>query len=316
MSGDLTIAAIILGILHSGIRLATPYLFAALGETFSQRAGVLNLGVEGIMLLGAFFGFYATFQTGSPWLGLVAAAIVGLVMGLIMSIVSITFQAEQGISGIGLYMFGLGVSNLLFKTMLGTVEGLQGFSELQFCVSEGFCLADIPVLGEIFFSHSILTYAAYALVPVSYYVLNKTTWGLKVRAVGQNPQAADSLGVNVIAVRYASVMLGSALAGIAGASLSISLLGIFQENMTNGIGFIAVALVYFGSWTPVGVMAGALLFSLVNALQLWVQVLNLPIPSDVAVMLPYLLTIIALAIPFRRSLQPAALTKPFSRGEN
>lgn len=316
MSGDLTIAAIILGILHSGIRLATPYLFAALGETFSQRSGVLNLGVEGIMLLGAFFGFYANFQTGSPWLGLLAAAVVGLAMGLIMSVVSITFQAEQGISGIGLYMFGLGISNLLFKTMLGTVEGLQGFSELQFCVSDSFCLADVPVLGEIFFSHSILTYAAYALVPISYYVLNKTTWGLKVRSVGQNPQAADSLGVNVIAVRYASVMLGSALAGIAGASLSISLLGIFQENMTNGIGFIAVALVYFGSWTPVGVMAGALLFSLVNALQLWVQVLNLPIPSDVAVMLPYLLTIIALAIPFRRSLQPAALTKPFSRGEN
>lgn len=316
MNGDLTVAAIILGILHSGIRLATPYLFAALGETFSQRSGVLNLGVEGIMLLGAFFGFYANFQTGSPWLGLLAALVVGLVMGLLMSVVSITFQAEQGISGIGLYMFGLGISNLLFKTMLGTVEGLQGFSELQFCVSEGVCLADVPVLGEIFFSHSLLTYAAYALVPISYYVLNKTTWGLKVRSVGQNPQAADSLGVNVIAVRYASVMLGSALAGIAGASLSISLLGIFQENMTNGIGFIAVALVYFGSWTPVGVMAGALLFSLVNALQLWVQVLDLPIPSDVAVMLPYLLTIIALAIPFRRSLQPAALTKPFSRGEN
>ncbi|MBK8984999.1 MAG: ABC transporter permease [Chloroflexi bacterium] len=155
-----------------------------------------------------------------------------------------------------------------------------------------------------------------ALVPIATYILNKTTWGLKIRSVGQNPEAADSLGVSVIRVRYASVILGAALAGIAGASLSISLLNIFQENMTNGIGFIAVALVYFGSWTPLGVMIGALLFSSVNALQLWVQVLSLPIPSDVAVMLPYLLTIIALAIPFRRSLQPAALTKPFSRGEN
>jgi general nucleoside transport system permease protein len=316
MNENLTLLAIVLGILHSGIRLATPYLFAALGETFAQRSGVLNLGVEGIMLMGAFFGFYVTFQTQNPWLGLLAAAIIGVLMGLLMSVVSITFQAQQGISGIGLYMFGLGISSLLFKTMLGTVEGVRGFRELKFCLSDSFCLADIPVLGDVFFSHSLLTYAAFALVPIATYVLNKTTWGLKVRAAGQNPAAADSLGVSVNRIRYSAVMLGAALAGIAGASLSISLLNIFQENMTNGIGFIAVALVYFGSWTPVGVMVGALLFSTVNALQLWAQVLNLPINSNVAVMLPYLLTIIALAIPFRRSLQPAALTKPFSRGEN
>jgi simple sugar transport system permease protein len=316
MNENLTILAIVVGILHSGIRLATPYLYAALGETIGQRSGVLNLGVEGIMLMGSFFGFYAVFETGNVWIGLLAALIVGMLMGLLMSVVSITFKAEQGISGIGLFMFGLGMSSLLFKTMLGTVEGVQGFSELRWCVTESFCLADLPVVGEVFFHHSLVTFGAYALVPITWYFLNKTTWGLKIRSVGQNPEAADSLGVNVNRVRYASVMIGSGLAGIAGASLSISLLGIFQENMTNGIGFIAVALVYFGSWHPLGVMAGALLFSSVNALQLWVQVLDLPIPSDVAVMLPYILTIIALALPFRRALQPAALTKPFSRGEN
>lgn len=316
MNENLTILAIVVGILHSGIRLATPYLYAALGETIGQRSGVLNLGVEGIMLMGSFFGFYAVFETGNVWIGLLAALIVGMLMGLLMSVVSITFKAEQGISGIGLFMFGLGMSSLLFKTMLGTVEGVQGFSELRWCVTESFCLADIPVIGEVFFHHSLVTFGAYIMVPVTWYFLNKTTWGLKIRSVGQNPEAADSLGVNVNRVRYASVMIGSGLAGIAGASLSISLLGIFQENMTNGIGFIAVALVYFGSWHPLGVMAGALLFSSINALQLWVQVLDLPIPSDVAVMLPYVLTIIALALPFRRSLQPAALTKPFSRGEN
>jgi len=136
-----------------------------------------------------------------------------------------------------------------------------------------------------------------------------------VRAVGQNPAAADSLSVGVNRVRYENVMLGGALAGIAGASLSIALLGIFQEGMTNGMGFIAVALVYFGGWSPVGVMAGALLFSSVNALQLWVQVLGFNIASNLAVMLPYLLTIIALAIPFRRAQQPAALSKPFTRSE-
>lgn len=316
MIQELTIMAILLGIIHSGIRLATPYLFAALGEMFGQRSGVLNLGVEGIMLMGAFFGFYVLFKTGNPWLGMGAAAVIGILMGLLMAVVSITLQAEQGISGIGLYMFGLGMSSLLFKTMLGTVEGAQGFSELRFCVTDSFCLADIPILGELFFSHSVITYAAFALVPISIWILNKTTWGLKIRAAGQNPEAADSLGVSVTAVRYASVILGSALAGIAGASLSISLLGIFQENMTAGMGFIAVALVYFGGWSPLGVLAGALLFSTINALQLWVQVLDLPIPSDVAVMLPYILTIIALAVPFRRAAQPAALTKPFARGEN
>ncbi len=316
MTHELTILAILLGIIHSGIRLATPYLFASLGEMFGQRSGVLNLGVEGIMLMGAFFGFYAVFKTGNPWLGVAAAALVGVLMGLLMSVVSITFQAEQGISGIGLYMFGLGMSSLLFKTMIGTVEGVQGFSELQFCIAGDFCLADIPILGPIFFSHSVMTYAAFALVPVSIWILNKTTWGLKIRAAGQNPEAADSLGVNVTAVRYASVTLGSALAGIAGASLSISLLGIFQENMTAGMGFIAVALVYFGGWSPVGILAGALLFSTINSLQLWVQVLSLPIPSNIAVMMPYIITIVALAVPFRRAAQPAALTKPFARGEN
>ena len=316
MTQELTILAILLGIIHSGIRLATPYLFAALGEMFGQRSGVLNLGVEGIMLMGAFFGFYAVFKTGNPWLGVAAAALVGVLMGLLMSVVSITFQAEQGISGIGLYMFGLGMSSLLFKTMIGTVEGVQGFSELQFCITDSFCLADIPILGDIFFSHSVMTYAAFALVPISIWVLNKTTWGLKIRAAGQNPEAADSLGVNITVVRYASVTFGSALAGIAGASLSISIVGVFQGNMTAGMGFIAVALVYFGGWSPVGVLAGALLFSTINSLQLWVQVLDLPIASDVAVMLPYIITIVALAIPFRRAAQPAALTKPFARGEN
>jgi simple sugar transport system permease protein len=315
MNEDLTVLAILIGIAHSGIRLATPYLYAAIGETFAQRSGVLNLGVEGIMLMGAYSGFFVAFKTGSLLLGLLAALLVGGVMGLAMAFISVTLKAEQGISGIGLFLFGLGTSSLLFKTTLGTVEGVNGFSELRFCLGN-FCLADIPVLGPIFFNHSILVYGAFALVPLAWWVINKTTWGLNIRAVGQNPQAADSVGVNVARVRYFTVTLGGMLGGIAGASLSISLLNIFQEGMTNGQGFIAVALVYFGSWTPWGVLAGALLFSLVNALQLWVQVLGLNIPSDVAVMLPSLLTILALAFPFKRALQPTALTRPFERGEN
>jgi simple sugar transport system permease protein len=307
---ELLSLSVLIGIAHSGVRLATPYLFAALGETFAQRSGVLNLGVDGIMLLGAFLAFFVVFKTGDPWLGVLAALGIGAIMGLLMALVSVTLKAEQGISGIGLYLLGLGMSSLLFKMLVGSVQSVQGFSEFKVPL-----LGDLPILGPIFFEHSILVYLAYLLVPVAAFVINRTPFGLKVRAVGHNPEAADSLGVNVNRVRYTTLTIGAALAGLAGASLSIGLLNLFQENMTNGLGFIAVALVYFGGWRPVGVLLGALLFSTVNALQLWMQVLSLPIPSDLAVMLPYLLTIVALAVAVRQVRQPAALTKPFERGE-
>lgn len=301
---------VLLGIIYSGIRLATPYLYASIGETFAQRSGVLNLGVDGMMLMGAFSGFYFAYYSGSLWLGLLAAAITGLLMGLLMSIVSITFQAQQGISGIGLHLFGLGLSTLLFTTTMGGVETIFGFQPVKIPL-----LGDIPYLGEVLFNHNLLVYGAFLLVPLAHWILNKTTFGLKVRAVGQSPQAADSLGVSVTQIRYITVCLGGLLAGVAGASLSIALINVFQENMTNGMGFIAVALVYFGGWRPTGVLAGALLFSFVNALQSWIQVKEINIPSDIAVMLPYILTILALTFAVRRTGKPAALTKPFERGE-
>jgi len=307
---ELFSVSVIVGILHSGFRLATPYLYAALGEMIGQRSGVLNLGVDGIMLMGAFSAFWVVFNTGNPWLGLVAAIGVGALMGLLMAVISVTMQAEQGISGIGLYLFGLGLSSLLFRVTIGTVEGVSGFSALHIPL-----LSEIPVIGRIFFQHSLLVYGAYILVPVAWFVLQKTSFGLKIRAVGQNPEAADSLGVSVNGIRYATTIIGSAMAGLGGASLSIGLLNIFQENMTNGLGFIAVALVYFGGWRPFGVMAGALLFATINALQLWAQMLRLPISSDLAVMMPYVLTIVVLALSARQMRQPAALTKPYERGE-
>lgn len=302
---------VLLGIIYSGIRLATPYLYAAIGEAFAQTSGVLNLGVDGIMLMGAYAGFYVGMKTGSLWLGLLAAALVGLLMGLLMAVISVTLQAEQGISGIGLHLFGLGLSSLLFKTTLGGVESIRGFQPVKIPL-----LGDIPYLGDVLFNHNLLVYSAFLLVPLATWVLNKTTFGLKVRAVGQNPQAADTLGVNVNRMRYITVCIGGILAGIAGASLSIALINLFQENMTNGMGFIAVALVYFGGWRPVGILGGALLFSFVNALQLWIQVKGINLPSDIAVMMPYVLTIVALTLAVRRANQPDALTKPFERGEN
>lgn len=303
-------ATVIIGILTSGIRLATPYLYAAIGETFGQRSGVLNLGVEGQMLLGAFVSFYVVFQTENLWLGLLAAMIVGALMGLAMAYVTVNLQAEQGISGIGFYLFGLGMSDLLFKMLLGTVETVKGFPTTPIPL-----LSNIPVIGEIFFQQNVLVYCAFLLVPTAWFVLNKTTLGLKIRSVGENPDAADSLGVSVAKIRYFTIILGGTLSGVAGASMSIALLNVFQQNMTSGLGFIAVALVYFGAWRPWGVLAGALLFSMVNSLQLWMQVLNVPIPSDIAVMLPYLLTIIVLVVTVSRVRAPAALTKPFDRGD-
>jgi simple sugar transport system permease protein len=231
-------------------------------------------------------------------------------MGLAMAFVTINLHAEQGISGIGFYLFGLGLSDLLFQKLIGNVETVKGFPKVHIPV-----LSDIPVIGEIFFRQNVLVYISLALVPLAWFVLNKTTLGLKIRAVGENPEAADSLGVSVVRVRYFTVTLGGILSGVAGASLSIALLNVFQQNLTSGLGFIAVALVYFGAWRPWGVLGGALLFSLVNSLQLWVQVLGIPIPSDIAVMMPYILTILVLVLTVSRVRPPSALTRTFEREE-
>jgi ABC-type uncharacterized transport system permease subunit len=308
---DILTTSVIIGILTSAVRLATPYLYAAIGEAFAQSSGVLNLGVDGIMLISAFASFYVVLLTGNIWLGLLTAILVGLAMGLLMSLISVTLKAEQGISGIGLYMFGLGLSSLLFNKLVGTVKTVDGFAAVKIPL-----LGDIPGIGEVLFNHSILVYGAFLLVPIAWWILDKTSWGLRIKSVGQNPAAADSLGVSVDRVRYISVCIGAMLAGIAGASLSISLLNLFQDNLTAGQGFIAVALVYFGGWKPLGILGGALLFSTVNAFQLWMQVLGVNIPSDVALMLPYLLTIAALALTVNRVRGPAALNKPFERGES
>ena len=233
--------------------------------------------------VSAYASFYVVLHTQQCLAGVVGRYRGGLLMGLLMSFVSVTLKAEQGISGIGLYMFGLGLSSLLFKITIGTVKTVTGFQPVKIPL-----LGNIPVIGEIFFNHSLLVYGAFLLVPIAWWVLEKTTWGLRIKSVGQNPAAADSLGVNVDRVRYVSVCIGAMLAGIAGASLSISLLNLFQDNLTAGQGFIAVALVYFGGWRPVGILWGALLFSTVNAFQFWMQVLGVKIPSDVAIMLPYL----------------------------
>jgi ABC-type uncharacterized transport system permease subunit len=302
--------AVLIGIVASGIRLAVPLLLASLGEMFGQRSGVLNLGVDGIMLLGAFSGYYLVLRTGNAWVGLVMGAFIGLLLGLASAVISVTLKAEQGISGIGVYLFGLGMSDLLFQKMVGTPIPISGFPDLDFPL-----LSDIPILGGMLFQHSVVIYIAFAAVPISLYVLNRTTFGMNIKAVGENPEAADSLGVSVTKIRYATVTIGGTFAGFAGAALAIDL-GIFQQNLTNAAGFIAIALVYFGAWRPIGVMAGALLYGFVNALVLQLKTLGIISRSwsDISAMAPAIITILALVIVARRFRQPAALTKPFTRG--
>lgn len=303
--------AVLVAVVASAIRLAVPLLLASLGETFGQRSGVLNLGVDGIMLLGAFTGYYAVLKTGNVWIGLLAAGIVGLMLGLASAVIAVTLKAEQGISGIGIYLFGLGMSDLLFQKLVGTPIPIDTFPEVHIPF-----LANIPYVGEMFFQHSLVIYLAFASIPIATFVMNKTTFGMKIRAVGEYPDAADTLGVSVAGVRYATQIIGGTLAGLAGGVLAISL-GIFQQNLTNGAGFIAIALVYFGAWRPIGIMLGALLFGFVNALVLELKTLEI-IPRDLsnlAAMAPAIITILALVFVARRFRAPSALTKPFTRGK-
>ncbi len=303
--------AVMIAVVASAIRLAVPLLLASLGETFGQRSGVLNLGVDGIMLLGAFTGYYTVLKSGNVWLGLFAAGIVGLFLGLASAVIAVTLKAEQGISGIGVYLFGLGMSDLLFQKLVGTPIPIDTFPKVAIPL-----LSDIPYVGEMFFQHSLVIYLAFAAIPVATFVMNRTTFGMNIRAVGEYPDAADTLGVSVSGVRYATEIIGGTLAGLAGGVLAITL-GIFQQNLTNGAGFIAIALVYFGAWRPIGIMLGALLFGFVNALVLELKTLEI-IPRDLsnlAAMAPAIITILALVFVARRFRAPSALTKPFTRGK-
>ncbi|MFH2129904.1 MAG: ABC transporter permease [bacterium] len=301
---------IIIATVASGIRLATPFLLASLGEALGQRSGVLNLGVDGVMLLGAFGAYYAVLKTGNLFLGLIVGIGLGLIIGLFYAAITINLRAEQGVSGIGIYLFGLGMSDLLFQKLVGTPRPILPFMPLEIPLLSG-----LPIIGEMLFQHSLIVYIAFGLVPLMGFVLKRTTYGLNVRAIGENPEAADSLGVSITAIRYSTLIVGNGLAGLAGAALAIEL-GIFQQNLTNAMGFIAIALVYFGAWSPKGVMMGSLVFGLVQAIVLQCKTFGI-IPrsaSDLAAMAPAIITILALVIVAKRFRQPSALTKPYVRG--
>ncbi|MDA0371651.1 MAG: ABC transporter permease [Actinomycetota bacterium] len=306
---DFFTVSVIVSTLASGIRLATPFLLASLGEMIGQRSGVLNLGVEGVMLIGAFVAYFTLLRTGSTLLAVVLALSAGVVMGLLYSLMTLVMQAVQGISGIGIYLFGLGFTDLLFQKQVGTPIPVKGLDELHVPL-----LSDIPHVGEVLFQHSILVYVAFLLVPVAWFVIERTTFGLNIRAVGETPEAADTLGVSVTRIRLFTILIGNSLAALAGAALALEL-GIFQQNLTSGRGFIAIALVYFGAWRPLGVMSGALLFGIVSAtVNQWKTIGIIEgAASSLTSMAPALLTIIVLVLVSRRIDAPSALTKPFDR---
>ncbi len=304
-------------ILSLGIPFSVALLIASLGEMFNQRSGVFNLGCEGIMAMGAVLGMLVPYSVGGGGptgeifnvLGLLLAMGVGALFGTLFALVVVTFRAPQGIAGIGLQMFGTGVAGTLFRHFIGGTQSVPGISALPI---PG--LSSIPILGPILFSHNILVYLAFLFVPLSWYILFKTPWGLRLRSVGTNPRAADSIGINVNRVRYQALAVGGALAGLAGADLSLCQAKMFSDGIIAGRGFLAVALVYFGHWHPVKIMGGALLFSLAQSLQLAIQGQGIAFPYEFAVMLPYVLVIIVLA--FSRESQllgPTALGKPFNR---
>ncbi len=304
-------------ILSLGIPFSVALLIASLGEMFNQRSGVFNLGCEGIMAMGAFLGMLVPYSVGHGGptseifnvLGLLLAMGVGALFGLLFALVVVTFRAPQGIAGIGLQMFGVGVAGTLFRHFIGGTQSVPGISKFPIPL-----LSKIPVLGPIFFSHNVLVYIAFLFVPLSWYILFRTPWGLRVRAAGTNPRAADSIGINVTRVRYQALAVGGALAGLAGAYLSLCQAKMFSDGIIAGRGFIAVALVYFGHWHPVKIMGGALLFSLAQSLQLAIQGQGIAFPYEFAVMLPYVLVIVVLA--FSRESQllgPTALGQPFNR---
>ncbi|EPR41504.1 ABC-type transporter, integral membrane subunit [Desulfovibrio sp. X2] len=287
---------------------------ASLGELLAERSGVLNLGVEGMMLMGALTGFAASLATGSPWLGVAAAMLVGLAMAALYAFFAVGLRANQVLAGLSLTILGMGLSNFLGRSLVGQV----GPRFLTYAVPG---LAEIPVVGQIFFRQSALAYVAYALVPVVWWLLARTRAGLAVRACGQGAAAADAAGVNVARVRFLCTCAGGLLAGAGGAYLSLAYTPGWANGMTGGQGWIAVAMVIFAAWHPGRAFGGAMLFGLLQALQFWFQATGQElIPAYVLRMLPYLMTIAVLAVVQgspklrRRSGAPAELGTPFSRG--
>ncbi len=292
-SGFLVVLGIII---PAAIRSATPLMFAALGGNFSERSGVVNIGLEGIMTVGAFSAVYFSYLTGSPWFGLLGAIVAGGLFGLLLAFLSINFKANQVVVGTAINILAASLTTFLLVAVWkrpGQTDTVNSFSNMG--------------------PFNMFTYLAFALVIISYYVMFKTPFGLRIRAVGEHPKAADTLGVNVYTTRYICVILSGVLGGIGGASLSIGSLNLFKEGMIAGKGFIALAALIFGKWNPIGAAGACLFFGFAVALETVSN--NLPIPREFIFAMPYILTMLAVSGLIGKSIAPAASGVPYEKGE-
>jgi ABC-type uncharacterized transport system permease subunit len=304
-------AASISELIAAIISLSVPMAFAALGEVISERAGVINLGTEGVMLVGAISAFYVSFFFGSNLVGVLLGAAGGALLGLVMAFISISLKQDQILSGLGIYFLGVGLSGFLYEASFGQVGStirITGLPQLPIPI-----LSQIPVLGDSVFSQDIMEYLAFVTLIIVIIVVGRTTFGLNLRAVGENPSAADTLGVSVTKIRYAAVIIGATLAGIGGAYLALSSHAFQAENITAGRGFIAVAMVYFGKWRPARAFFGTFLFGAAYLLGAFFQVVGSIIPYYFLLMVPYVLTLVVLVGIARGARPPSALGVPYKR---
>jgi len=300
----------LIDLLAATLRNATPLVYGTVGETYAERSGVLNLGIEGTMYAGAFVGFATAFATGSPLLGLLAAIVVGLMAGAIMALLTVTFGANQHVSGIGLTIGLIGGSEFANRLIFGGGE-LQRIEPMPL-------FSPLPALGpaSAILSQYGLTWAAFlVVVPVAWWVLQRSSFGLEIRAVGENPEAADAAGVNVARTRYLALMIGGALMAVGGAFFTLALLGSFTLDIIAGRGWVCIALVIFGRWRIGRGVIGALLFSLIFSLQFRLRILPGfgELPFELLLALPYLVVIGALALSGRNVAYPGAYLKPYRR---
>ena len=296
------------GVIAATLRVSTPLIFGTLGELFAERSGVLNLGIEGTMFLGAFAGFTVAAKTGSLWMGLLGAIIAGVLAGLLMALLSVRFGVNQHVAGLGITLLMTGISLFSFRVIFGESKiqpSIDTFPVLKI-------LPDSSLFAPIV-NQYLLTYIAILLIPLVWWVIKKSRFGLKVRAVGENPEAADAAGLNVYAIRTWALAIGGGLMAVGGAFLSIAQLGSFTFGIVAGRGWVCIALIIFANWNAINVLWGALIFGGVQALQLRLQTLGLKLPYELFLSLPYVVTIIALTIAGRNATAPSALLKPYRR---
>lgn len=298
-------------ILYQTLKLVPAILFASLGELVAEKSGVLNLGVEGLMLMAAFTAFGATYVTGNPWLGILAAMGVSVLLSLLFSVFAINLRVNQVVIGLGLWLFGLGLSDTLYRAFfaIGTTPTVPIIGDISIPY-----LTSIPVIGRLLFGQNPLVYISLASVPVVAVFLGKTNLGMKIAAVGEHPRAAETMGIDVYKIRYIAVIIGAAFAGVSGAYFTISLLSTFILNITFSRGFIALAMIYFGKWRPYRLLVPLLIFSFVDSLQLGLQGVGVPIKYFFLNMFPYITIVALIPILGRRAEAPAALMEPYKKG--